>query len=178
MTSPSPSSPAVPPGERIYFSAVLYPNRSLSPPAFWIVMGVVAGVSFAAGLVFWSIGAWPVLGFYGLDVLLVYLAFRWSYRQGRLHEIIQLTDRELEIIRVFPGGRRHRVAFEPSWAVLDFDDPPAHESQIRIRSHGKETVVGSFLSPDERTELAEALRAALKARRQPDFSGSTISDTE
>ena len=58
------------------FSAVLTPHRSLSATGFLILMMLVGGVSFAAGIVFLMMGAWPVFGFFGLDVLLLYLAFR------------------------------------------------------------------------------------------------------
>lgn len=64
------------------FRAVLTPHRSLSPRGFLILMSVLATVSFATGLLFASIGAWPVLGFFGLDVGIIYLAFRLNYRAG------------------------------------------------------------------------------------------------
>ncbi|MGF1453947.1 MAG: DUF2244 domain-containing protein [Alphaproteobacteria bacterium] len=145
-----------------YFDAVLYPNRSLSQSGFLIVMGIMAGMSLIVGTFFLVIGAWPVFGFYGLDVLLVYLAFRWNYRQGRLREIIRLSDDALEIIRILPGGRRQRFAFEPYWVRIELDDPPDHDSHIHVRSHGRETVIGAFLTPEERTDLVNALRQALR----------------
>ena len=69
-------------GEPTLFSAVLTPHRSLSATGFVIVMALVGGVSFAAGIAFLLMGAWPVFGFFGLDVLLIYLAFRANYRAG------------------------------------------------------------------------------------------------
>ena len=66
------------------FSALLTPHRSLGPTGFLILMACLGGLSFVSGIIFVSIGAWPVFGFFGLDVLLVYLAFRANYRSARL----------------------------------------------------------------------------------------------
>ena len=43
-------------------------------------MVAIGAVSFVAGVVFLLMGAWPVFGFFGLDVLLLYWAFRLNYR--------------------------------------------------------------------------------------------------
>jgi uncharacterized membrane protein len=68
-------------------------------------MAAVAGLSFTIGLTFAAAGAWPILGFFGLDVALVYFAFRFNYRAGRLVETIRLTRSALLIRRIHPGGR-------------------------------------------------------------------------
>ena len=62
--------------EPTLFSAVLTPHRSLGAVGFVVLMSLLSALSFAAGIMFYLIGAWPVVGFLGLDVLLVYLAFR------------------------------------------------------------------------------------------------------
>jgi hypothetical protein len=66
------------------FSAIITPHRSLGPRGFLIFMLCLGGLSFIAGVIFVSLGAWPVFGFFGLDVLLVYFAFRAKYRSARL----------------------------------------------------------------------------------------------
>ena len=80
------SEDALPP----FFSARLTPYRSLGPTGFLILMAFVGGVSFVTGIVFMTKGAWPVFGFFGLDVLAVYLAFRWSYRSARAYEEVHV----------------------------------------------------------------------------------------
>ena len=56
-----------------------------------ILMAVFGGVSFITGIAFLLKGAWPVFGFFGLDVALLYIAFRLNYRSGRLYETVDLT---------------------------------------------------------------------------------------
>jgi uncharacterized membrane protein len=156
-----------PAGEPLLFDAVLYPHRSLSPLGFWLIMGGIAFVSFVAGIAFLLKGAWPIFGFFGLDVLLMYWAFKASYRSGRLHETIRLSREALVIERVQPSGRRQSWRFQPHWLRVELDDPPAHGSQLTLRSHGKALVVGAFLTPEERAEVAVALRRALIELRTP-----------
>src|SRR5919205_3967160 len=72
------------------FEAVLYPNRSLDRAGFIAVMLGVSTVSAAMSAGFVLIGAWPVTGFLGLDVLLLYLAFRAVRRAAPRREHIPL----------------------------------------------------------------------------------------
>jgi uncharacterized membrane protein len=107
-----------------------------------------------------------VFGFFGLDVALVYVAFRINYRRAQRYETVRLTQTRLEIERVSPAGQVERFEFQPYWLRVMMDDPPRQESQLTLRSHGKSLVIGAFLSPPERLEVANALNAAL-ARLKP-----------
>ena len=151
--------------EEVLFDAVLTPHRSLSPRGFLALMLAVCGVSFAAGMAFFLVGAWPVVGFLGLDVLLIYLAFKLSYRSARGYESLLLTRRDLTVCRVDPRGRERCWRFQPAWLQVEMDDPPRHESRLELRSHGRSLAIGGFLTPGERLDLAKALRQALERAR-------------
>src|SRR3954462_3217035 len=86
------------------FSALLTPHRSLSRTGFLVLMGFVCAVSFAAGLVFLLMGAWPVFGFFGLDVLVIWWAFRINFRDAKASEEISVTHFELRVRRVSHRG--------------------------------------------------------------------------
>ncbi len=147
----------------VRFEAVLRPHRSLSPAGFVIVMAVLAGFSFTAGAVFLALGAWPVFGFFGLDVALVYLAFRLNYRAGTGFEHLRLTEQALTVERVTPSGRSRRWSFPAGWVQVLIDDRngASGSARLALRAHGREVVLGAFLTPGERRDLAAALRAAL-----------------
>jgi len=147
--------------EPMLLDLVLYPHRSLSPQGFTILMAAIAAVSFCAGLAFFLMGAWPIVGFFGLDVALIYWAFKASYRSGRAREIIRLTPRELTVERVAPSGRRKRWTFQPYWLRVALEERPGRASRLTLRSHGREFAIGDFLTPAERDEVAAALRFAL-----------------
>src|SRR5579862_4653775 len=93
-----------PDAEPTLFSAIITPHRSLGGVGFLVLMGVLSAVSFAAGIVFLMLGAWPVFGFFGLDVLLVYWAFRINYRRSKATEEISITPSELRVRRVSHRG--------------------------------------------------------------------------
>ncbi|HRX40065.1 MAG TPA: DUF2244 domain-containing protein, partial [Parvularculaceae bacterium] len=144
------------------FDAILYPNRSLPNAGFVAVMAVVIFVNLSLGLTFFLIGAWPVIGFCGLDIFLVWLAFKLSYRQGRLHERVRVTPEAMWVSRVLPSGHETRWRLHPFWTRVSIDKPVRHESQVRVTSKGRTLILGSFLSPRERGEFADALSAALQ----------------
>ena len=96
------------------FDALLYPNRSLPTAGFVAVMAVVIAANLTFGTAFLVLGAWPVLGFCGLDIFLVWLAFKLSYRQGRLRERVRLTADELRVSRVLPSGHESRWRLHPT----------------------------------------------------------------
>jgi uncharacterized membrane protein len=117
----------------------------------------------------WLLGAWPVIGFMGLDVLLVVVLFRLNYRSARLTETLSLTDSELVVTRVDPEGLVEETRLDAYWLRIDIDDPPGHESHLTLISRGNRLVVGRFLPPDERIAVARALQSALGRLKSPTY---------
>jgi uncharacterized membrane protein len=147
------------------FRAVLTPYRSLGATGFLVLMVALSGVSFVAGLAFYLVGAWPVMGFFGLDVALVYFAFKLNYRSGRLYETLELTPARLTWTRVHPSGRREQFDCNPYWARVTLQEWPDGRTHLRIAAEGRELTFGRFLTDGERRDLAAALREALLAAR-------------
>lgn len=151
---------------RVFFDAVFYPHRSLSPFGFRLLMGFMGAGLMGVGMLFWTIGAWPVAGFCGLDLLLLYGAFHLNYHAARAGERVRLSDEGLEVRRLRPDGTVAQVwRVQPNWLRIDIDNPPEHGSQLTLSSHGRRMVVGSFLTPEERLEVAQALTDALNRWR-------------
>lgn len=148
------------------FRAVLTPYRSLSPRGFLILMVAIGVVSFATGLVFLMMGAWPVMAFCGLDVALIYIAFKLNYRAARMHESVHLTEQALLVKRLHPNGQEESWTFNPYWVRLSVEENEHTErTQLSLRSHGRELVIGHFLSNEEKADFAAALGAALQGAR-------------
>ena len=158
--------PAPPPAPRDKgFRAVLSPHRSLSPAGFLLLMSGIGLVSFVMGMAFLMMGAWPVFGFFGLDVALVYAAFRLNYRSGRLHETVEIEDGTLTLTRVQPSGRRESFDFNPYWVRVRLSEGRFGRTDLRLASHDRELSFGSFLTDEQKREFADALRGALVAAR-------------
>ena len=169
MIDPSPvAAPGSDPlGEAPLLDVVVYPHRSLGPAGFLVLMSALCACSFAIGLVFFLSGAWPVVGFLGIDVLVVYVAFRLNYRAARAFETVRLTPTELAITLVDRHGRGRRITFQPYWLAVDMDEPPRRDSRLTLRSHGRRLEIGRFLTPQEKVDLARRLRQALDRARRP-----------
>lgn len=146
---------------------VLYPHRSLSPTGFLVLMSAVAGLSFVIGLAFFLSGAWPILGFFGVDVALVYVAFRLNFRAARAYETLRLTAGEMEVVKIDPAGRRRRYVLPATWLTVQIDDRPPLGNRLTLRSHGRGLEIGAFLGADEKKGLAEVLRDGLHRALQP-----------
>jgi uncharacterized membrane protein len=155
---------------RPLFDAVLTPHRSLPALGFAVLMAIVAAVNIGLGVSFMLRGAWPILAFCSLDVLLFYVAFRLNYRSGRMYERVRLLPGALVVERHDVRGGMQSWSFQPYWLRVAMDDPPRPDSQLVLRSHGRALAIGSFLSPAERLDLAQALRRALQAQGRPDTS--------
>lgn len=154
------------PTDATFFSATLTPYRSLSPQGFLIVMALIGTLSFLVGLAFWWLGAWPIFGFLGLDVLLIYLAFRANYRSARAYEEVALTQQRLTVRQVDWRGRGREFEFNPYWARLEVvRRGEMGVTTVRIASHGKRLIVGAFLHRDDRERFAQRLDAAMAAAR-------------
>jgi uncharacterized membrane protein len=147
------------------FHAVLTPYRSLGPSGFLALMIALCAMSFVTGIVFLVAGAWPVLGFFGVDVLLVYIAFKLNYRSGRLYETIDLTPARFTLTRVHPSGRQEQFDCNPYWARVNLQEWPDGRTVLSVVSQGTELAFGRFLTDDERRDFACALKEALLAAR-------------
>jgi uncharacterized membrane protein len=151
--------------ERI-FTATLWPYRSLSRRGFNILMAVAGVVSFTFGVVFVSLGAWPVFGFFGLDVLIIFLAFRRNYLDARAFEHIDLTREVLTVRRVTASGRERLYTFHPYWTRLVVDRKDWGIAGLSLTTRGFELKIASFLSPGERESFAAAFSKALSTARE------------
>jgi uncharacterized membrane protein len=151
------------------FSAIITPHRSLNRTGFLALMLVIGALSFAAGLVFYIAGAWPVVGFLGLDVLLIYWAFRANYRAAAAYEEVTVMPSELTVRKVSPRGDVKEWRLNPVWTRLDRETHAEYGiERLFLVSHGRRLPIAGFLGPEEKESFAAALTAALwEARRGP-----------
>jgi len=151
------------------FSVIITPHRSLGSRGFLIFMLCLGCLSFIAGVIFVSLGAWPVFGFFGLDVLLVYFAFRANYRSARAYEEVTVTSSELTVRKVSHRGGVRQWTLNPLWVRLE---RIVHQEfgieRLFLVSRGRRLTIAGFLSPAEKASFALALTSALgEAKRGP-----------
>jgi uncharacterized membrane protein len=149
----------------------IWPYRSLSPRGFALVMVALGALAFSIGLGFFLMGAWPVIGFLGLELLVVWLAFKMNYRAAKRRQHLTATSRQLTIENVSPAGDSQTTEVPTAWAQVELtprDEPEMRARQrqkIIVRSHGRATEIGDFLHPAETPKLArEVTRMISRAR--------------
>jgi uncharacterized membrane protein len=153
--------------EPTIFSAVLTPHRSLGNIGFLVLMVVFGAMSFVSGMAFLLMGAWPVFGFFGLDVLLLYWAFRINYRHADASEEVTMTPTALKVRKVSYRGAAREWVLNPLWVRLE---KVAHEEfgieRLFLVSRGKQLTIASFLGPNEKATFAKALGNALSEAKR------------
>ncbi|HEX8829188.1 MAG TPA: DUF2244 domain-containing protein [Xanthobacteraceae bacterium] len=151
------------------FCATITPHRSLTPRGFHLLMLGLAVLSVGSGVLFVSIGAWPVFGFFGFDVLLLYVALRANFRAARAYEEVTITPSELTVRKVSHRGGVREWTLNPVWVQLE---RIAHAEfgieRLFLVSHGRRLLIAAALGPDEKASFARALSTALgEAKRGP-----------
>ncbi|RLQ89298.1 DUF2244 domain-containing protein [Notoacmeibacter ruber] len=154
------------PAESPIFDAVLTPHRSLGKPGFAILMVAVGVLWLGTGLMFWSMGAWPIFGFFGLDLVILYIAFRLNYRAARAREEITVWRHDIEVRQYAPSGRMARHQFNPFWTRFSVKrKPEIGIIEMALKDRARHLPVGGFLNPDDRSSFAKAFGDAIATAR-------------
>lgn len=163
MSAPDPET-------QTYFDALLRPNQSLSRPAFWVIMSIVAGANLISAFAFISSGAFPIIGFLGLDVLVVWLAFKACFKSQRQWTRVQITNDVLRVDHMNPKGEESSVELPTAFARIELKTPLTPNSWVTLAHRREAYVIGRFLTMDERHSLVEAMRDALQRARRHTYS--------
>lgn len=148
--------------EPVVYAVTLAPHRSLTKGGFLAVMLGIGAVSLVCGMAFLAMGAWPIFGFLGLDVLLIYIAFCANFRAARAREYIRVTPSVVEVRREPARGRVTVHRLNPFWTRLWREEDEDHGTQDVALISGRRTVpVGRFLGPEQKAMLADDLSRAL-----------------
>jgi uncharacterized membrane protein len=152
---------------RIYLDAVLEPPRSLSPRGFNRVMLGLGAMSFVVGAVFLATGAYPVVGFIGLEILALWLVFRASFRAQTARTYVRVTADLVDVRKVDGWGRERRASLSAHFARVEFDRAASGAGALRLKASNCAYPLGEFLTPKERESFARRLDLALlEARRE------------
>lgn len=157
----------------LLFEATSRPRQSLDVSGLRVVAALLALGFGASGVMFAVMGAWPVLGFAGVELVLVlglFLLHRAHARRSM--ERISLAQGQLRIRRVDGHGRLHEAVLDPYWARLRLVGEAS--PRLLVGHRGRESEIGVFLNEDEKRDLARALAAALRRYREPRFDNPQL----
>lgn len=152
----------------VLMDATLRPNRSMTPGALAVLLGLTIGGIGVSMAVFLTLGAWPVVGFLGLDALVIWLAFHLHNRAAKQEwEQVRVTPHVVHVAaRSRRRGEEHWVV-SPAFARVDVHEPAQHTARVELAAGRIRLQLGDFLSPPEREAFGAALQTAIaQARRQ------------
>ena len=151
------SSVALPPlPAGLEYCVVARRNDSLRQCERWQAFGALAAVSLVLALAFAAVGAWPVLPYSVLELVLLGCAFRWVERRARDWERLAVAGDRV-IVEREAGGSRERREFNRYWLRVDVE-AEAEGGQLRLTGGGASWVFGSALPVGERIAVARELR--------------------
>ena len=93
----------------------------MSLRGFQIFIAVLASLMSLISLGFYLLGAWPVIGFLGLEILVVWYAFKWNYRTGQLVETVTISPQQVDVTRTDWRGRTTTVRLNGAWIKAELD---------------------------------------------------------
>lgn len=151
----------------VYLDAVLEPPRSLSTRGLNRVMLILGAFSAVFSLGFLLVGAWPVVGFLGVEILALWLVFRWSFRAQTARTYVRVTADEVDVRKVDGWGRERRASMASHFARVEFDRTATGPNALRLATSRTAYPLGEFLTPRERETFARRLMQAISdARRE------------
>ena len=148
------------------FAATLTPHRSLSPAGKRVVIGLVAALALVPGVIFYLAGAWPVIGFMGLDVIAIWAALTISMRSGKAYEVLTLWPGTLELKKIDAKGGQEVLTFAPATVRFLIDrDYNERVTALWLKEQERKVAVVAFLSADEKLSLSKVFGTALRKAR-------------
>lgn len=160
----------------VLFEAVIVPHRSLSPWALRLLLGAIAAMCVGTALMFLRLRAWPVSGFFALELLVAAYLLRLNARGGRASELIMLSEDCLTVIRTDPKGVRRETSLPPAWLRVRLEDHPGRVPALLLVTREVREEVGRSLGETEKRELAQALQTALRNWQNPRFDNPQLRD--
>ncbi len=163
-------------GETVLFEAVIVPHRSLSRRGLRLLLAAIFVVCAADAAVFTLIGAWPVGGFAGVELLLAALLLHINVRAARASETLRLTDAALRVVRTDVQGRRAERVLHPAWLTVHLEERPGRVPGLWLGTHSAREEVARSLGEHEKRDLAKALHDALHRWRNPVFDNPQLAE--
>ena len=134
-------------------------NNSLSSSGRRLVFAFILTVSFGIAAAFSMVlGAWPILPFAGVEMAVLYVAFRYIDRHAGDYERITIRGDSVAV-EVRDGTDIASFELSRYWAQVVCEHAGA---RLALRSHGREIEVGRHLCDEQRLEMARGLARELR----------------
>ena len=147
---------------KYYLDIKIYRNQSLTTRGLYILMFFITIPASYIGISFYVLGAWPVLGFMGFEILLIYIAFKILFYKNKFYEHIILDKEKLNILFKKKNKIIKKIELEPTWVQVKIEKIYENEDTLILSSHGKKIILANYLIPEERLKLAGKIKSGLR----------------
>lgn len=147
---------------KYYLDIKIYRNQSLTTRGLYILMFFITIPASYIGISFYVLGAWPVLGFMGFEILLIYIAFKILFYKNKFYEHIILDSEKLNILFKKKNKIIKKIELEPTWVQVKIEKIYENEDTLIVSSHGKKIILANYLIPEERLKLAGKIKSGLR----------------
>ena len=147
---------------KYYLDIKIYRNQSLTTRGLYILMFFITIPASYIGISFYVLGAWPVLGFMGFEILLIYIAFKILFYKNKFYEHIILDNEKLNILFKKKNKIIKKIELEPTWVQVKIEKIYENEDTLIVSSHGKKIILANYLIPEERLKLAGKIKSGLR----------------
>jgi uncharacterized membrane protein len=161
--------------EPTLFEAVLTPHRSLSLRGLGYVLGFLGVVSLGVTTMFWYLGAWPIAGFNGGEMLVAAALLRTHARSRRAREVLLLSESGMRVLFFDQDGGKRERYLPSGWLNVVIEERQGRVPGLVLTTHGRRLEVARMLGEAEKRDLAETLRDVLHRMRNPVFENAQLS---
>ena len=159
---------------RLVFEATIRPHRSLTRRAARRIVGGLFAAAGLSALVFFLLGAWPVTGFCGGELVLAATLLLLHARSARASELVLLGERNLRVIRTDPRGRRAVCEMPSAWLAVRLEERAGTVPRLLVGVRDRQVEIGRMLGETAKRDLAASLAEAVESMRRPRFDNPQL----
>jgi len=127
-----------------------------------LLLALTAVTLGLAGLLAWQ-GFWPVLLIAVIQLTLVIWILIRAWEGAWVSEVIVAGPEWVEVTRQ-RHKRKRQSQLEAAWAVVELEQPEVawYGPKVMLRSRGQKIELGQFLTVQEKEQLADHVRRAIR----------------
>ncbi len=152
--------------ETVYLETALRPNASIGIRGQVLLIAFFCSFALGFALFYVKAGAWPVAGFFGLDILALVLAVYFNWRGQAQVTFVRVDETHLRLWHKQWGRADKKLDLPVAFVRVELE-PLRRQSNLLKLCYGTESwSLGGFLSPKARKEAAETIRQAVHFARR------------
>ena len=162
------------PPTRSLFLAEVTPHRSLSARGLRLIIGFVCAVSLCTTTLFWHLGAWPIAGFNGAEILLALFLLRAHHKSAREREVLLLSEAGFKVQRFDSRGGASELVLPAGWLNVILTERPGRVPGLYLAARGQQIEVACRFGRAGKTRSSRGAGGRVAPVQAPGVRQSTV----